>query len=125
MVKILIADDSLFMRKKLRSLLTKAGYEDFAEAENGAIAVKKYREDTPDLILLDIVMEPSGIDALTEIRKINSSAKVIAVSAVAENEFVSRFLKLLGVEKYVVKPFSEEELLGAVGDVLESKKHVV
>lgn len=112
--KILIVDDSLFMRKKLRSILTKAGYADFAEAENGAVAIEKYRILKPDLVLLDIVMDPSGIEALEGIRKIDSSAKIIAVSAVtAGDEFVAG-LKQLGLQSFVLKPFKDEEILQEV-----------
>ena len=55
--KILVADDSSFMRKMLINILKREGYNDIVEAENGEEAVNKFKKDKPDLVLLDIIME--------------------------------------------------------------------
>ena len=52
--KVLIVDDAAFMRMMIKDILTKNGYEIAAEAENGKVAVDKYKETSPDLTLLDI-----------------------------------------------------------------------
>ena len=76
--KVLIVDDAAFMRMMLKDILTKNGYEVVGEAENGAKAVEKYKEVTPDLVTMDITMpEMDGISALKNIRSIDSNAKVI------------------------------------------------
>ncbi|HIE34040.1 MAG TPA: response regulator [Candidatus Altiarchaeales archaeon] len=68
MTKILIADDSAFMRKILKNILSKARYTDIVEAEDGEDAVRKFTEVKPDLVLLDIIMEKKyGTDALKDI----------------------------------------------------------
>ena len=51
MAKVMICDDAAFMRMMIKDILTKNGYEIAAEAENGAIAVEKYPEAKPDLVL--------------------------------------------------------------------------
>lgn len=56
MAKVMICDDAAFMRMMIKDILTKNGYEIAAEAENGAIAVEKYPEAKPDLVLMDITM---------------------------------------------------------------------
>ena len=55
MAKILVVDDAAFMRMMIKDILTKNGYEVAGEAENGAIAVSKYTELKPDLVLMDIL----------------------------------------------------------------------
>ena len=56
MAKILIVDDAAFMRKVIRDTLTKSGYTDLYEAVDGADAVEKYSEISPNLVLMDITM---------------------------------------------------------------------
>ena len=61
---IMIVDDAAFMRMMIKDILTKNEYNVVAEAENGAIAVEKYSEVNPDLVLMDITMpEKDGIQA--------------------------------------------------------------
>ena len=68
MAKILIVDDAAFMRMMIKDILTKNGYNIAGEAENGQIAVEKYMETKPDLVMMDITMpEKDGIQALKEI----------------------------------------------------------
>ena len=67
---ILVCDDAAFMRMMIKDILTKNGYNVAGEAENGAKAVEKYKELTPDLVLMDITMpEMDGLQALKEIKK--------------------------------------------------------
>ena len=70
--RILIVDDAAFMRMMIKDILTKNGYEVAAEAENGKIAIDKFKEVSPDLTLLDITMpELDGIQALKGIKAID------------------------------------------------------
>ena len=78
MAKVMICDDAAFMRMMIKDILTKNGYEIAAEAENGAIAVEKYPEAKPDLVLMDITMpDMDGIQALKKIKEIDANANVI------------------------------------------------
>jgi len=56
---ILIVDDAAFMRMMIKDILSKNGYTVAAEAENGKVAVDKYNEAKPDLVLMDITMPVS------------------------------------------------------------------
>mgnify|MGYP003293435019 CR=1 FL=1 len=72
---ILICDDAAFMRMMIKDILTKNGYNIAGEAENGQIAVEKYMETKPDLVMMDITMpEKDGIQALKEIKKVHKQA---------------------------------------------------
>ena len=66
--RVLIVDDAAFMRMMIKDILNKNGYEVAGEAENGLKALEKYKELTPDLVLMDITMpEMNGIDAVKSI----------------------------------------------------------
>lgn len=82
MAKIMICDDAAFMRMMIKDILTKNGYEIAAEAENGAVAVEKYPDAKPDLVLMDITMpDMDGIQALKKIKEIDPNANIIMCSA--------------------------------------------
>ena len=89
MAKVLIVDDAAFMRMMIKDILTKNGYEVAGEAENGAVAVSKYSELKPDLVLMDITMpEKDGIQALKDIKAADAGAKVIMCSAMGQQAMV-------------------------------------
>lgn len=113
MNKILVADDASFMRLMIRQILLRLGC-DFVEAENGLQAVELYKENRPDLVIMDITMpEIDGLQALTEILKLDPQAKVIMCSAVAQEVMVKEALSL-GAIDFVIKPFRPDELLKIV-----------
>lgn len=115
---ILVCDDAAFMRMLIKDILTKNGYNVAAEAENGIKAVEKYKEVTPDLVLMDITMpEMDGIQALKEIRKNDPAAKVIMCSAMGQQAMVIESIQA-GAKDFVVKPFQPERVLEAVKKVV-------
>ncbi|HDH41370.1 MAG TPA: response regulator [Candidatus Altiarchaeales archaeon] len=118
MTKILLADDSAFMRKILTNILAKAGYTDIIEAEDGEETVSIYKRERPDLILLDIVMKKKyGTESLKDILEINPDAKVIMVSAVGQEKVIEEAMQL-GAKGFIVKPFKEDEVIKKVKEVL-------
>jgi two-component system, chemotaxis family, chemotaxis protein CheY len=113
-MKILIAEDSQFMRGVLKDILSSEGH-DLVEAVNGKDALAKFEEEKPDLILLDIIMpEVDGIDVL---KKIGKKAKIIVISAVGQEKMVDE-AKELGALDYIVKPFENHKVLEIVKKVL-------
>jgi two-component system chemotaxis response regulator CheY len=120
MAKILIVDDAAFMRMMIQDNLKKAGYSEFAEAENGEEAVSLYKEIRPDLVLLDITMPVlDGISALQQIREFDSEAKVVMCSAMGQENMVIESVKL-GALDFIVKPFKPDRLLQIVRNILSS-----
>ena len=114
MKKILIADDSMFMRMTLKSNLPK-GYE-IIEADSGAKALEQFKEQNPDLVLLDIVMpesEEEGVDVLRKIMKSDPKACVVMITAVGQDAIIEE-CKKLGAKDYIVKPFDEKIVAEAV-----------
>ena len=112
--RVMLVDDAAFMRMMLRDILTKNGYEVVGEAENGNIALEKYRELKPDLVLMDITMpEVDGIVALKNIRSEDSSAKVVMCSAMGQQNMVISAIQS-GAKDFIVKPFQPERVLEAI-----------
>lgn len=114
MKRVLIVDDAAFMRLTLKMMLEKNGFTVAAEAENGAAAVMKYKEVSPDIVTMDITMPVmDGVNALKEIRKIDPGSKVLMVSAVGQ-EVMVRDAVMAGARGFVVKPFKEEVIISAL-----------
>ncbi|MDR1797979.1 MAG: response regulator [Clostridiales Family XIII bacterium] len=118
MSKIMIVDDAAFMRMMIKENLKKEGFSEFVEAANGEEAVAAFRQESPDLTLLDITMPvKDGLAALTEIRQINPDARVVMCSAMGQENMVIEAIKL-GALDFIVKPFKPERLLQTVKGVL-------
>lgn len=114
MYRILIADDSSYMRETLRDILREAGHEVVAEAVSGSNAVAIYRALLPDIVIMDIVMpEVNGIEAMKEILQINNDAVVIMLTVIGKPEIVLEALNH-GAKGYITKPFVEESVLNAI-----------
>ncbi|MBF0994374.1 MAG: response regulator [Lachnospiraceae bacterium] len=115
---VLICDDAAFMRMMIKDILTKNGYDIAGEAENGAIAVSKYQELKPDLVLMDITMpEMDGIQALKNIKAADGAANVIMCSAMGQQAMVIEAIQA-GAKDFVVKPFQADRVLEAVKKVI-------
>ena len=117
--KILICDDTIFMRKMLREILTENGYEVVGEAENGKVAIEKYNQLSPDLTLMDITMpEMDGVNALIGILESDVDANVIMCSAMGQENVVVSAIKA-GAKDFIVKPFKNERVVEAVEEQSE------
>jgi two-component system, chemotaxis family, chemotaxis protein CheY len=118
MPSVLIADDAAFMRMMLKNVLVEAGFDVVGEAENGAVAVAKYRELSPDLTTMDITMpEMDGLAALREIREQDPGARVVMCSAMGQQSMVIESIQA-GARDFIVKPFQPDRVLEAVQKAL-------
>jgi len=116
--KVLIVDDAAFMRMMIKDVLTKNGFDVCGEAENGKVAVEKYQELQPDLVIMDITMpEMNGIEALKAIKDSNAAAKVVMCSAMGQQAMVIEAIQS-GAKDFIVKPFHAERICEAVRKVL-------
>ncbi|WP_312651544.1 response regulator [Proteiniclasticum sp.] len=112
--RIMIVDDAIFMRMKLKDILEKNGYEVVAEAQNGADAIEKYKAERPDIVTMDITMpEMNGIDALKGIKKIDGSARVIMCSAMGQQAMVMEAIQA-GALDFIVKPFETDRVIDSI-----------
>lgn len=117
MKKILIVDDAVFMRVSLKTMLEKNGFEVIGEAVNGLEAIEKYSSLKPDIVTMDITMpEMSGLEAVKAIKKIDSNARILMVSAMGQESLVREAI-INGAKGFIVKPFKEEYLIKAMDTV--------
>lgn len=116
--EVLIVDDAAFMRMMLKNIFGNNGFTVVGEAENGAVAVEKYKELNPDLVTMDITMPVmDGIAAVKEIRKIDANARVIMCSAMGQQAMVIDAIQS-GAKDFLVKPFQAERVIEAATKVL-------
>lgn len=120
MASILIVDDSLIMRRNLRTILERNGHEVIAEATNGEDAVRLFELHHPDLVTMDITMPIlNGIEAVKQITSIYAIASIIVISAFDQRSMLFEAMEN-GAKHYIIKPITEAKLLQAVKSTLES-----
>lgn len=120
MPKLLIVDDSPFIRMKCKKILEEDNY-DIYEADNGEAAIEKVEEVQPDVILLDVVMpKMDGFTACKIIKERYPEIPVIMVTTMAGKEDIVKGLSV-GSDDYVVKPFKETELKARIMAMLRIK----
>ena len=118
-MKLLIVDDEAMIRQVLCEYAEFEGYET-DEAENGMDAIIKCRQTTYDLIIMDIMMPKlDGFSAVKEIKKI-ADTPVLMLSARNE-EYDKLFGFELGVDDYVVKPFSPKEVMARISAIIKRR----
>jgi len=120
-VRILVAEDETIIRLDLVEMLTEAGYEVIAQAENGAVAVELAKLHKPDLAILDVKMPE--MDGITAAEQIISLAPVLMLTAFSQRELVER-ARDAGVMAYVVKPFSIADLVPAIEIAISRHKQM-
>ena len=119
MKKVLIVDDESKIREVVKEYAEFSGYEAF-EAADGMEAVRLCKENDYDIVLLDVMMPKlDGYSTCKEIRKF-SDVPIIILSARGE-EYDKLFGFELGIDDYVVKPFSLKELMARINAVLNRK----
>jgi two-component system chemotaxis response regulator CheY len=119
MLKILIVDDSLIIRKKVAKLVKELGHEVAYNAKNAEEAIEAYKKNKVDLITMDIAMpDMDGISAVKEIMKIDKDAKIIMVTSHGQEDMVIKSIKA-GAVGYMLKPVTKDKLATAIGEVFE------
>lgn len=122
MKRLLIVDDEANIRLVVKEYAEFEGYE-VAEAEDGMQAVELVKSQDFDVIIMDIMMPRlDGFSACKEIKKYKN-IPVIMLSARGE-EYDKLFGFELGIDDYVVKPFSPKELMARVKAVIKRSEHV-
>ncbi len=117
MLKVLIVDDSLIIRKKLTKILEKLGHEVVYEATNGQEAINAYKEHTIDLVTMDITMpDMDGITAVKQIIAQDNNAKIIMVTSHGQEDMVIKSIQA-GAVGYMLKPITDDKMAQAIGEV--------
>lgn len=117
MLKVLVVDDSLIMRRNLAKMVEALGHKVIGEAKDGNEAIDLYRKLKPDLVTMDITMpEMDGITAVQEIKKIDKHPKIIMVTSHGQEEMVINAIRS-GASGYLLKPIHVMKLRDSIRKV--------
>jgi len=117
-IRVLVVDDAPFLRGMVKYFLAHGGYEVCGEAGSGELAIDLFRQLSPDLVIMDIIMpDMNGVEAVREIRNIDPSARILMLSAISNKPVVSLALEM-GAKDFLAKPFKREAFLQKVAQVM-------
>lgn len=125
MRRVLLVDDHPVIRQGIRRILTHA-FSDFtvAEAETGEQAIEFSQASAWDLIILDLSLPGlSGLDVISNVRRVQPQARIIVVSVHPPHHFARRALSV-GAAAYLEKSAAPEEMVKAVREVLAGRSYV-
>lgn len=120
MARILIIDDDAALRRTMCKIVERMGHE-VSEAEDGAVGLRRFREERFHLVVTDILMpEKEGIETIMELREVAPGVPILAVSGGMELDRTG-FLEdaeALGADASLPKPFAVEEFTAVVEELL-------
>jgi len=124
-LRIVLADDHTILREGLRSLLSAdPNFDIVGEADDGRKAVRCVEKLGPDLLLMDLSMpRMSGMDAISEIKKRYPETKIIVLTVHKAEEYLLTTLQA-GVDGYVLKDATHDELVMAIHNVMAGKRYL-
>ena len=118
-LKLLIVDDSNFMRRNIERNLGEHAFAEIRTAGNGVQALEQYRQFRPDVVTMDITMpNMDGLSCVEALLKENKTVRILVISALADASTAVEAVKR-GAQGFLLKPFSSEELQEAMQEVLE------
>lgn len=116
--RIVICDDAELIKTVLKDILTRAGYEIVGIGSNGEEACSLYREQQPDLLIVDINMPTmDGVETLAEVKKMDKNASVVICSSSRNPKVVMDLLKA-GASDFIIKPFQPRRVLEVVNSII-------
>ncbi|MCP4764574.1 MAG: response regulator [archaeon] len=119
MAKILIVDDTGFMQRVITNIIQGMNHEVVGTADNGNDGIRLYKELKPDLVTMDINMPgKTGLDAIQEIMKFDSEAKILLCSALGFEKLKMDAIDM-GVKDCITKPFDKEQLVQKIECILK------
>lgn len=119
MARILLCDDSSFMRMMLKKVIIGMGHEIVGEAADGRQAVQLHRKLKPDLTTMDITMpNMDGIEAVKHIHEEEPLARIVMVTAIGQRAVITEALKA-GASDFIVKPFNPEQVEDTIEKILK------
>ena len=108
--RVLIVDDALIIRKRIKEIAEAAGWQVVGEAKDGKEAVAIYQREKPDMVTLDIIMpNMDGVSALKQMIDSDPQAQVVMISAVNQKEKLAECIQA-GAIDFIVKPFEKASL---------------
>lgn len=124
-INVMLVDDHAVVRMGFKMLLeSDAEIKVVAEAESGELAIQRYMQHTPNVVVMDITMPGiGGLEAIERILAKDSSAKILVLSAHEDSVHPKRVLNA-GAMGYLTKRSAAEELIKAIHTVAKGKKYL-
>jgi CheY-like chemotaxis protein/CheY-specific phosphatase CheX len=117
--KVLLVDDSSMIRKAIKRYLNKLGYDNIIEADDGTVALEKVKNEAPDFMFMDVVMDKmNGDAALVAIREMGSNIPVVMLSSVTDKKLVEQ-CEAQGVSGFIFKPIQADKGAEIIADYLK------
>lgn len=118
-LRILVADDSNIIRTKLTQMLEALGHTVVAQAGTGVEAIELYRQESPDLVTMDINMpDMGGIEATRHIIQVNADANILMLTSHIKEDIIKEAIDA-GAKGYVVKPVTKEKMAQRIQQLME------
>ena len=118
-LRFAVIDDAAFLRELIKNIVSSAGGACVGEAENGNEAMALVQRTLPDLVFLDMVMpDKNGIETAGALRLLYPGIKIIGCSTIDQEEIINQAYQA-GVDFYIKKPFTKEQILKAVSKVMQ------
>ncbi len=119
--KILIGDDSVLARKQLKDIISSFGGNNFLDASNGQEVIDLYKEHSPEIVFLDIVMPvKDGNTAIAEIMEFNQEADIVIVSSVGTQSQLKQSIQL-GAKDFIQKPLNRKQIESILNNRFEGR----
>ena len=114
-MRVLLIDDEPALRQVIRRMLESAGHQ-VVEAQNGRTGLQTFQAAPFDAVVTDIIMpEQEGVETIAEMRKVNKSVRIVAISGGGIKRLdVLGLARRLGADATLPKPFRKEDLLSCV-----------
>ena len=119
--KVLLVDDSMFVRKQLNQILTSEGFEVVGQASDGLEGLDLFKQLHPrvDLVTMDVTMpRMDGISCMKKILAFDKNARIVMISALGKEDLVKKSL-LSGAKNYIVKPLDRKKVLERIAGALK------
>ncbi len=119
--KILIGDDSILARKQLKDIISSLGGRHFLDASNGQEVIDIYKEQSPEVVFLDIVMPvKDGNTAIAEIMEFDPKADIVIVSSVGTQSQLKQAIQL-GARDFLQKPLNRRQIESILNNRFEGR----
>lgn len=119
--KILIGDDSILARKQLKDIISSLGGRNFLDASNGQEVIDIYKEQSPEVVFLDIVMPvKDGNTAIAEIMEFDPKADIVIVSSVGTQSQLKQAIQL-GARDFLQKPLNRRQIESILNNRFEGR----
>lgn len=112
--RILIVDDSMFMRNNIKRIIEQGGHVVCGEAANGHEAIAQYEILNPDIVTLDVTMPVmDGLETIKKLKALYPNANIIMCSAMGQQAMVLEAIQA-GAKDFIIKPFTPERVLETI-----------